>query len=70
MFSEQSTQIHPKDASDLHCDLGVNSVRKEIENIETKHNTRLRDHVNTSPTGDPIGLERRLKTSLLVITTV
>ena len=26
-FSEQSTQIHPKGSSDLHCDLGVNSIR-------------------------------------------
>ena len=49
--------------SNLHHDAGVNTVKKEFENIATKYNTRLRDHVNTeaSSLGDPIGLERRLK---------
>ena len=46
--------------SDLHRDLGVNTVKKEIENIAIKHNTRLRDHVITEALSlaDPIGLER------------
>ena len=38
-------------------------VRKEIENITMKHNTRLKDHVNskTLSVADPIGLEPRLR---------
>ena len=30
--------------SELHRDLGVNTVKTEIKNIATKHNNRLRRH--------------------------
>ena len=33
--------------SDLHHELGVNTVRKEIESIAIKRNNRLRDYVIT-----------------------
>ena len=49
--------------NDLHRDLGVNTAKREIENIATKDNIRLRDHVNIDALSltDPIGMERRLK---------
>ena len=66
-FSEQNTQMHRKRTMVYthkwftSC-LGVNTVGQEIENIGTKHNTRLRHHINTeaSSLADLIGLERRL----------
>lgn len=49
--------------TDLHRDLRVNTVTQEIGNIATKHNSRLRSHINpeASSLADPNGLERRLK---------
>ena len=61
-FSEQSTQMHRKRTMvyyRIHRDLGVNTVKREIEKITTKYNTRIRDHVNTeaSSLADPMGLD-------------
>lgn len=48
---------------DLHRDLGVNMVVDEIRDIATKHDGRLRRHINNeaSSLAENAGMERRLK---------
>ena len=51
----------------VHSDLDVNTVSKEIENIATKHNTGLADHVNSenSSLADPISLHLSFQIEVL-----